>query len=166
MTNEVEPEQLIRSALRPVAQALSASPASIHLIDGRTGELVLEGERDEGGVSDRPRLPRDRGLTGMVLQTGRLVATDHPESDARFDAEVDTPQGGEAGPLLCIPLKIRGKVLGVARVFPSLAVGASPRVGEVLAGALAAAIRNVLLYRSLLESIEDLARARREAGGA
>jgi len=166
VTNEVEPEQLIRSALRPVAQALSASPASIHLIDGRTGELVLEGERDEGGVSDRPRLPRDRGLTGMVLQTGRLVATDHPESDARFDAEIDTPQGGEAGPLLCIPLKIRGKALGVARVFPSLTVGASPRVGEVLAGPLSAAIRNVLLYRSLLESIEDLARARREAGGA
>jgi hypothetical protein len=31
--------------------------------------------------------------------------------------------------------------------------------------ALSAVVRNVLLYRSLLESIEDLARARRDAGG-
>jgi DNA-binding response OmpR family regulator len=165
VTNEVEPERLIRAALRPVAQALSASPVAIHLLDGRSGELVLEGERDEGGISDRPRLPRDRGLTGMALQTGRLVAADHPDSDSRFDPEVDTPQGGGVGPLLCIPLKIRGKVLGVARVFPSQQVGASARAGEVLAAALAAAVRNVLLYRSLLESIEDLARARRESGG-
>jgi FixJ family two-component response regulator len=164
VTNEVEPERLIRAALRPVAQTLSASSVAIHLLDGRSGELVLEGEREEGGASDHPRLPRDRGLTGMVLQTGRLVATDHPDSDSRFDPEIDTPQGGRVGPLLCIPLKIRGKVLGVARVFPAQQVGASARVGEVLAGALAAAVRNVLLYRSLLESIEDLARARREAG--
>jgi GAF domain-containing protein len=139
---------------------------SLHLIDGRTGELALEGQRDEGGVSDRSRLPRDRGLTGTVLQTGCLVATDHPEIDPRFDPEVDTPQGGRVGPILCVPLKIRSKILGVARVFPAQRVGASARTAEVLAAALSAAVRNVLLYRSLLESIEDLARARREAGGS
>jgi CheY-like chemotaxis protein len=166
VTAEVEPERLIDSALRPVARALSAAPVSLHLVDGRSGELALEGQRDEGGVSDRTRLPRDRGLTGTVLQTGCLVATDHPESDPRFDPEVDTPQGGGAGPFLCVPLKIRSKVLGVARVFPGRDVGASARTAEVLAAALSAAVRNVLLYRSLLESIEDLARARREAGGS
>jgi GAF domain-containing protein len=166
LTAEVEPERLIDAALRPVAQTLSAAPVSLHLIDGRTGELALEGQRDEGGVSDRSRLPRDRGLTGTVLQTGCLVATDQPESDPRFDPEVDTPEGGRVGPILCVPLKIRGKIFGVARVFPTQQVGASARTAEVLAAALSAAVRNVLLYRSLLESIEDLARARREAGGS
>ena len=166
VTAEVEPERLIDSALRPVAQTLSAAPVSLYLIDGRSGELALEGQRDEAGVSDRPRLPRDRGLTGTVLQTGCPVATDHPEKDPRFDPEVDTPQGGRAGPILCVPLKIRNKILGVTRVFPGQQVGASARTAEVLAAALSAAVRNVLLYRSLLESIEDLARARREAGGS
>ena len=41
--------------------------------------------------------------------------------------------------------------------------GASARTGEVVAAALSAAIRNVLLYRSLLEAVDDVARARREA---
>jgi FixJ family two-component response regulator len=166
VTAEVEPERLIDSALRAVARALSAAPVSLYLIDGRSGGLALEGQRDEGGVSERAHLPRDRGLTGTVLQTGCLVATDHPESDPRFDPEVDTPQDGRTGPFLCVPLKIRSKVLGVARVFPGRDVGASARTAEVLAAALSAAVRNVLLYRSLLESIEDLARARREAGGS
>jgi FixJ family two-component response regulator len=164
LISEVEPERLIDAALRPVARTLSASPVSLYLIDGRTGELALEGQRDDAGVSDRARLPRDRGLTALVLQTGRLVATEHPESDSRFDPLVDTPEDGRKGPLLCVPLKVRNKVLGVARAFPAEAAHASARIGEVLAAALSAAVRNILLYRSLLESIEDLARARRESG--
>ena len=95
-----------------------------------------------------------------------MLFRSHPENDPRFDPEVDTPQGGRVGPILCVPLKIRSKILGVARVFPAQRVGASARTAEVLAAALSAAVRNVLLYRSLLESIEDLARARREAGGS
>ncbi|MDH3521902.1 MAG: response regulator [Myxococcales bacterium] len=165
LTSEVEPERLIDAALRPVAEGLSASPVALYTIDGRSGELRLEGQRDAAGVSDRPRLPRDRGLTGLVLQTGRLVAADHPQSDSRFDPAVDTPADGRSRPLLCVPLKVRGKILGVARIFPAPQVGASPRAGEVLAAVLSAAVRNILLYRSLLESIEDLARARRESGG-
>jgi hypothetical protein len=54
-------------------------------------------------------------------------------------------------------------VLGVFRAFPEAAGAPSPRTGEVLSAALSAAVRNVLLYRSLLESIDEVARARREA---
>jgi hypothetical protein len=57
---------------------------------------------------------------------------------------------------------MRGKVLGVVRGFASPGSDTSARVAEVLTSALSAAIRNVLLYRSLLESIDDLARARAE----
>ena len=57
----------------------------------------------------------------------------------------------------------RGKTLGVARAFPAGAVGAAPRTAEMLASLLSAAVRNVLLYRSVLDSIDDVAEARREA---
>lgn len=165
MTAEMEPERVLGASLRAVARALEAGPVSLHLADGISGELLLECECADLGPVDRPRLPRDRGLTGGVLQTGRLVATDAPQSDARFDPDVDTPSGGEALPLLCLPLRVRGKVLGVARVFLRPGASASAATGEVLAASLSAAVRNALLYRSLLESIDDLARARRESGG-
>jgi len=53
-------------------------------------------------------------------------------------------------------------VLGVFRAFPEAAGAPSARTGEVLSAALSAAVRNVLLYRSLVESIDEVARARRE----
>jgi hypothetical protein len=64
-----------------------------------------------------------------------------------------------------VPIRLRGKVLGLARVFPKEPAAASARTGEMLAAGLSAVVRNLLLYRSLLEAIEDLARARRDAGG-
>ena len=115
---------------------------------------------------DRSRLSRSRGLTASVLQTGRLVATDHPETDPRFDPDMDTPEDGAVGPLLCVPMRMRGKVMGVARVFPAEGVLPSARSGEVISAALSAAIRNVLLYRSLLESIDEVAKARQNRGAA
>jgi CheY-like chemotaxis protein len=165
LTLEVEPSRLLAAALLPVARRLAASPVSLYLIDNRSGELAREGQVDADGRIDRERLPRSRGLTAVVLQTGHLVATGRPQNDSRFDAAVDTPEDGGVGPLLCVPIRLRGKVLGVARAFPKEPAAASPRTGEILAAALSAAVRNALLYRSLLESIEDLARARRDAGG-
>jgi DNA-binding NarL/FixJ family response regulator len=163
-TFEVEPERLLPAALRAIARRLEASPVSLYLLDDRSGELALEAQVDADGRVDRERLPRNRGLTAAALQAGGLIATGRPQTDPRFDPAVDTPEDGGVGPLLAVPLRLRGKVLGVARAFPKDPQAASARTGEVVAAALSAAVRNVLLYRSLLESIDDVARARRESG--
>jgi FixJ family two-component response regulator len=161
VTAEVEPHRLVQAALRPVARALGAAPVSLYLLDAEGEALVREGECDGERRSDRERIGLGAGLTGTVVETGRLVAAGEPQSDPRFDADVDTPQDGRAGPLLCLPLHFRGKILGVFRAFPQQASAVSARTGEILAAALSAAVRNVLLYRSLVETIEEVARARR-----
>jgi DNA-binding response OmpR family regulator len=163
VTAEVEPTRLLEAALRPVAQELAAAPVSLYLLDPATGELFREAQCDGELRPDRERIALGSGLTGTVLETGRLVATADPASDPRFDAEVDTPEDGRSGPLLCLPLRFRGKVLGVFRAFAPDGAGVSPRTGEVLSAAMSAAVRNVLLYRSLVETIEEVARARRES---
>jgi CheY-like chemotaxis protein/GAF domain-containing protein len=161
---EVEPKRVFDAAIRPIALALEAAPVALFLRDPESGDLVCEGQVDGGRCADRARISAQRGLTGTVLATGNLVATPKPQDDPRFDSEIDTPEGGEAAPLLCLPLRFRGKVLGVLRAFPRSGVAPSARTGEILAAALSAAVRNVFLYRSLLDSIEEVARARREAG--
>jgi DNA-binding response OmpR family regulator len=163
MTRETVPERLLAASLRPIARATSARSVALYLIDNATGRLVCQAQC-EGTDSDRADLPRGAGLTGGCLQSGAIVATDSPARDARFEPEIDTPESGQPGPVLVIPLRVRERVLGVVRVFPGASVGASARLGELLAAPLSAATRNVLLYRSLLESVEDVARARREAG--
>jgi len=164
VTAEVEPARIVAALLRAVADALGAAPVALHLVDPASGALVCEGQEDGGVCADRARLAEGRGLTGAVLATGTLVAAAEPERDPRFDAEVDTPEG-PARPLLCVPVRFRGKSLGVLRAFLPAGAEPSARTGEVLAAAVSAAVRNVFLYRSLVESIEEVARARRDASG-
>lgn len=161
VTREVEPARMLQAALEPVARGLTAAPVSLYLLDPQAGDLVREGECDGARRSDRRRLAPGRGLTGLVLESGQLVATADPAADPRFDPEVDTPEDGASGPLLCGPLRFRGKTLGVFRAFPAQAP--EPRTGELLSAALSAAVRNALLYRSLVQSIEEVAEARRAA---
>jgi len=163
---EVEPARVLEAALRPIAAALDAAPVSLYLRDPELGDLGCESQIDGGRAADRARLPAGRGLTGSVLATGVLIATDAPQDDPRFDAAVDTPEGGAAAPLLCLPVRFRGKNLGVLRAFLPAGAAPSARTGEVLTAAVSAAVRNVFLYRSLVDSIEEVARARREAAGA
>jgi len=162
VTAEVEPARILEAALRPVAEALQAAPVSLYLLDEEQGDLIREAEYDGGSRSDRPMLATGVGLAGTVLESGCLIASDDPAADPRFDPGVDTPEDGAPGPLLCGPLRFRGKTLGIFRAFPERPESASPGVGEVLAAALSAAVRNVLLYRSLVDTIDEVARARRE----
>ena len=159
---EIEPGPLLHAALRPLAERLEAAPVSLYLVDARSGSLALEA-CVPGSRGDRPRLPRDRGLAGVVLSTGRLIASAHPGSEPGFAGDVDTPEDAAESPLYCVPIRIRGRVLGLARAFLTPERTPHARTAELLCTALSAAVRNALLYRSLLESIDDLARARREA---
>ncbi len=163
VAEEVEPERMLRLAMGGVAQQLSAAPVSLFLLSADRTSLDCEAEVDGGIVADRECLPCDRGLVGQVIQTGQLVAVEDVSSDVRFDAEIDTASDGLARPYLCVPIKLRGNVVGVLRVFLEEGKVASPRTAEILAAAFAAAVRIVLMYRSLLQSIEEVADARRQA---
>lgn len=163
VVNEIEPASLLSEALRAIETALSADPVSLYLLDPESGELVMESTGKRGLRLDHERLPGDRGLTGGVFARGQLVATADPQADPRFDISVDAPCDGVVGSLLCVPLRLRNKTVGVCRVHLAEGASISARTGEVLIAVLSAAVRNVLLYRSLLDSIEEVAVARREA---
>jgi hypothetical protein len=52
--------------------------------------------------------------------------------------------------------------MGVMRVFLESGVPASARTGEILAAAISAAVRNAVMYRGLLDCVDEVAKARRE----
>ena len=162
MTAEVAPERVLRSALRAIAETLGAAPVSVYLLETASGELRREAQWEADGAGDRASLPRSGGLCGSVFESGQPLASDQPGEDPRFDPEIDTAEAGVGGPLLVLPLRFRGKTLGIFRAFAARAAAASPHTQEVLGAALSAAVRNVLLYRSLVDSIEEVAQVRKE----
>ncbi len=166
VTAEVEPARILQAALKQIGEALDAAPVSLFLAAGVRAELVREAEWDGGRATDRARLRTGAGLTGFVFESGGIVASDAPARDARFAADVDSAADGIARPFVCGPIRFRGKTLGVFRAFPRQPRDAAPALAELLAAALSAAVRNVLLYRSLVQTIEEVAAARRAAKSA
>jgi DNA-binding response OmpR family regulator len=160
---ETDPQRMLDRALAAVANQLRAAPVALFLMSPDGTKLEREAEVDGGVVGDRESLSATQGLAGVASQSGQLVAVEDPQADARFSADVDTAADQLLRPYLCVPLKLRDKVIGLLRVFLEPGAVASPRTGEVLGAAFSAALRNVLLYRSLLQSIEEVAQARREA---
>jgi DNA-binding response OmpR family regulator len=159
---EVEPKALLAGALRAACGELGADLASIFLFDPKSGALCLEAQWEGAGAGDRERMSGSEGLTGSVLASGQPVASAETNADPRFDASIDTNAEGVDAARLILPLRFRGKTLGVARLFGSDPRLASARVAEVLGAALSAAVRNVFLYRSLVDSMNELADARRD----
>jgi DNA-binding response OmpR family regulator len=164
MTAEVEPERMLRAALGAVATQLDASPVSVYLLDAATGKLRREAQVPEQGAGDREQLPSDAGLMAIAFSDGRAIESDGPGRDPRCDAAVDSAQEGVARPHWVLPLRFRGRTLGVCRIFPRAGTAALDEdSADLLGAALSAALRNVLLYRSLVESIEEVAQVRRES---
>lgn len=166
ITTEVEPRRLLDAALARMAELLPAELASLYLIDNISGDLLLEGVGSTAGIAERERLDRRGGLTASVLQSGAPVASAEPDRAEGYSPLQDSARDGVVRPLVCIPLRMRGKVLGLARFFGTAPLDEMLRLAELAEPALSAAVRNVLLYRSLLETIDEVADARRERGGA
>jgi len=166
VTSGRDPGQAVPDLLDAVAARWEAAPVALFRCEPGGADLVREAERDGGRRGDRERLPPDCGLSGACLATGVFVAAADPARDPRFDPAVDTPEDGAPGPLVCLPLRIRGRVLGVVRAFPPLGAAPTLRSAEVASAALSAAMRSVLLYRSWLSGVEEVARIRREARAA
>jgi DNA-binding response OmpR family regulator/putative methionine-R-sulfoxide reductase with GAF domain len=165
VTDELDPERVIARALGVLRDTFPADLVSLYLADPNSNELKREQMTGGPGMADQVRLPLAQGLTGRAVETGAALLQMALERDSRFDREVDTPLEGHAHALLCIPISFRGRVIGVVRAFLSDGAMLSAGTGEVASAALSAAVRNVLLYRSLVASIEELAAARREGSG-
>ena len=107
-----------------------------------------------------------RGLTGAVLQTGVPWRRRSPASRPALRRRRRHARAASRGPLLCVPLTLAGQGRSACCARSSAEQrAASPRTAEVLAAVLSAAVRNVLLYRSLLESDRGVA-GRGDGAGA
>lgn len=163
VSDEIDPDRMLKAALGSLARSLAADPVTLYLADPNSGRLKREGAYQAGPTDDRTDLPLGRGLVDRVLSRGEVLVVPDPESEADFDAQVDTPLDGIPRSILCMPVEVRGKVIGMVRAFLPREASVSSRTGEIAGAALSAAVRNVLLYRNLVSSIEEIAAARRAA---
>ncbi|XP_030020740.1 probable 3',5'-cyclic phosphodiesterase pde-5 isoform X2 [Manduca sexta] len=116
-------DQLIKRILEFAQRLVNADRASLFLVDYRNSELVstvfdlkFEPGLDRDMEKKEIRMPINRGIAGYVALSGETMNIPDAYSDYRFNREVDEATGYKTISILCMPIKVEGKVIGVVQM--------------------------------------------------
>jgi len=123
INSELSIGKLLSNVMETTQKAFNADAASLLLLDEKTGDLTFQIALSEVGdeIKELYRLKKGQGIGGLVAQTGDPInladAYDHPQ----FSRDYDKKTNYRTRAMLCVPLKIRGRIIGVIQVINKLA---------------------------------------------
>lgn len=113
LNSTLEPDELLDVVLDLSVRIMEAQASSLLLVDDRTGKLRLHLSPKEKALKKHLELNMGEGLAGWVAQHGQPVISNQPQADPRFCRELEEQIGISIDSLLCVPVRRRGKLLGV-----------------------------------------------------
>jgi len=111
-------DDLLDVILKEANKVLKVSVASILLLDEDSGELVF---RSGTGRSAKKllgqRLSPGQGVAGWVAEHGEPLLSPDARSDPHFSPAFDEITGFVTKSILCVPLMVKGRVIGVVEAL-------------------------------------------------
>jgi signal transduction histidine kinase len=154
LSSTLDLEEVLTLIMQRVNAVLGVEAGSILLIDEATGELVFETALGEKSEEVKPiRLKMGEGIAGHVALTGEPLMIANVQEDHRHSRVVDVSTDFLTRTLLCVPLIVRGKVIGVLEVMNKVKgdfTSADLNLLTSIAAYAAIAIENARLYRNVL----------------
>lgn len=154
-------DELLTRIVELTAEAVGAETGSLLLYDERRGGLVFEvalGEK--GDLIKEFVVGPGQGVTGKVFESGEPAVVNDTQSYAAFSGTIDRKVGFETRSILCVPLLLRGRTIGVVEAINKsmgrLFDDQDLRMMRSLADLIAIAIDNSRLYlQARLERLEN-----------
>ena len=152
-------DHLLEVAMFTARDVMNAEASSLMLTEEETGDLVFEVAVGKVGrqVKEKYRVRRGTGIAGWVAANEQPLLITDAYKDARFNPDFDKETGFRTRSVLCIPLRFKEKLIGVATVLnKGDGEGAGVfddedlEIFEHLCDQLAVAIENAKLHASLL----------------
>jgi adenylate cyclase len=154
ISSEIQLGRLLRMIMSIITKILNAERSTLFLNDDKTRELYTE--VGEGLGATRIRFPNDRGIAGIVFQTGETVNIPYAYADLRFNPAFDRQTGFFTRSLLCVPVANKaGKVIGVTQVLNKIG-GTFKKDDEVRLKAFTAQISIALENAKLFDEIQNI----------
>ena len=149
--------ELLTIIMKTSSEVMRSEVASLLLIDETSNELVfrvaLGGKGAE--LEEKFRLKVGEGIAGSVAASGTPEIVNDPQNDARFAKRFDKSTGFVTRAILCVPMKARGKVIGVLQAInPIHRQGFAPEDLELFAtfaDQAAIAIENAQLHGEIVK---------------
>lgn len=154
LSSSLEPRQVLEDAVEQTKRVMRVEACSLLLLDEvrqvLTFEVALGGKDQE---IKKVELALGEGVAGWVAQKGEPLIVNNPAADPRFAAKVDQKTKFTTRSLMAVPLKIKGRTLGVLEAINHLhEEGFAARdlaLFEALANQITVALENAQLYSHL-----------------
>lgn len=153
-------DQICHLILETNQNFIKAENSSVMLVNPQTKELELKATTGPKRHA-KDLLKEGEGIARLVAQTGQSEIVNEPQTDPRF-----VKPAGFIRSLLCVPLKVQDKVLGVINVSNKFSgvifTAADEKLLTTLASQAAVALENAYLVGELQEKKESLEAALRK----
>jgi len=163
LNSTLDEREVRRRAMEAATRLMRSEVGSLVLIDPETQELFFEVALGEKGEKVREiRLRPGEGIAGWVAQTGEPQIVNDTRTNPHFFKSADQKSGFVTRNMICVPVKIRDKIVGVLQAINKKR-GKFTEIDlkgfKSLADQVAIAIENAGLYKELKETFLSTAAA-------
>ncbi len=166
ITSDIYLEDILRLIVTVTAETIGSNICSLMLIDEKTGELTIRATQSiSEEYNKKPSLKIGEGIAGKVAKENKLMAIEDVTKEKEYKHKDIARKEGLCS-LLCIPLSVKGKVIGVLNSYtnaPHIFTNNEINIATSLANQAAVAIENTeLIVKSKVIQEELEARKRLE----
>ncbi len=162
LNTELDLVQLLPVIMLNAKDLLEAEASSLFLTDEKNEFLFCEvaiGEKDEI-VRTFSQIPMGAGIAGWVAKNAKPVLLEDAYLDARFSQEWDLKTGFRTRSLICVPLYVQERVVGILEVLNKTGARTFDSNDQMLLSAMAdlaaVAIQNAKLNESLRKRVLEV----------
>jgi HD-GYP domain-containing protein (c-di-GMP phosphodiesterase class II) len=170
VSSTLDLRELLTKIMSTATKVMRCETSTVYLVDEQTNELyfhIVSGDPNVGAKLQEIRLPMGTGLAGWCAQNNKPIIVPDTEKDPRFFKGADKKSGFVTRSMICVPMRLKDKVIGVLQVLNR--TGTIPfndhdlEMLENMANQAVSSIENARLYENIqkvyLATIEVLATA-------
>ncbi len=154
-------------AMEAITSIMRAEAGSLLLVDEKNKQLYFEvalGEKSK--ELKEVRLDIGEGIAGWVAKHGRPLIINDVARDKRFQSNVDKKSRFKTRDMVCVPVRIKGKVIGVLQAINRIGgtfEKEDMRLFQLFSNQVAIALDNARLYEEIRETFHATSEALAEA---
>jgi two-component system phosphate regulon sensor histidine kinase PhoR len=155
LTSTLSLQKIYEQLIDPVRRTLIVETISVGLIDPTSGDITFVQTLLGPMFVDLPpvRIKKGQGIAGWVAEHGQAVIINDVYSDTRFFARVDRQSGFRTNSMVCIPLQVEERMIGILQAINKKSGDFNEhdlRLLQAIGGPLAAAIENARLHSDVI----------------
>jgi len=118
VTSTLELSQVFTEAAEMVTEILDVEAATLYRVDEEAQELYfMITQGDVADVLAEKRIPLNTGVVGWVATHGERLVVNDTRKNHLFFSDIDTETGFQTRSILCVPLRVQDRIVGVLEAF-------------------------------------------------